>query len=568
MGRLSPAKRQVPVYKLLLVEDDPSDAFLVESLLGGMTDADYQLEHVRTQSGAILALAQRSFDACLLDMSLPDASGFSALVDIQEKAPDMPILILTGLKDEAIAKRAVSRGAQDYLLKDEMKVEVITRSVGYAIERKRMEKDLFIRANHDGLTGLANRELFLSRLEMALARVSRTDSGVAVLFIDLDRFKPINDAYGHDAGDEALKMVAERLRASLRTYDTPARLGGDEFAALLEGIHSSRDAATVAQKIGDALVQPMFYQQHRLVIGASIGIAYIDEPAGLEEVLQHADAAMYHAKKEGNTYRFYSADMQQQISQRIQMEEELRIGIAADEIRLYYQPYVALADQKILGVEALLRWAHPDRGLLSAREFLPVVDSARMMPEISAWITGQLRRDIGQWNAEGLPPMEVAINLSESQLDDPRFLEWITPLAQKDFLEGHRLAAEISEEAILKISGTRFMTLAKLHELEIALHLDRCATNALPLTVLTSVPFSLMKVDASLVQKLNNDVSERVLISSVIILAHHLGIQVGAVGVETARQMEWLAEHACDIVQGLYTAEPMTAQQLAAWIKR
>lgn len=568
MAKSALAQKTLPLIHVLLVEDNPSDAFLVESLLADSNTAKYKTRCAKTQMGAVAALNEQAFDVCLLDLTLPDATGFSALIDIQSKAPDMPALILTGINDMALAKRAVGRGAQDYLLKDEMEIVGLERAIDYAIERKRVEKDLFQRASCDALTGLANRETFLSRLSLALLRAERSGTGIAVLFIDLDRFKPINDTYGHDIGDEVLRSVAQRITSALRTYDTPARFGGDEFAILLEGIHGSRDAANIAQKIIKSLSNPIPCQQHQLEIGASIGIAFCETLIAVEELLQHADTAMYHAKKEGgNAYRFYAESMQEEAKARLSLEEDLRTALEMNELRLYYQPYLNSDNGAVIGVETLLRWVHPQRGILLAREFLPAAESARLMPNITEWTCAQLRDDIAMWNAQQLPSLNIGINLSVAQLDAPNLIECFKTIAQKEFLGKHQLIAEIPETSITPISGARFMAIAKLHEMGIGLYLDHFGCCSLPLTTLTSLPFSMLKIDISLIQNLSNEVSSDLLISAAIMLAHHLGMKVGAVGVEAPWQAAMLRAQNCDTVQGHLTGQPMTAEQLAQWLK-
>jgi diguanylate cyclase (GGDEF)-like protein len=557
------------MIRVLLVEDNSSDAFLVETLLEEGVRMEYRTHRVKSQAEAVSALTQQAFDVCLLDLTLPDASGFSALIDIQEKAPLMPVLILTGINDTALAKRAVGRGAQDYLLKDEMEINGLVRAIDYAMERKRLEKELFQRANYDALTGLASRDMFLSRLSMMLARAERSGSRIAVLFIDLDRFKPINDVHGHDAGDEALKLVAQRIKASLRAYDTPARFGGDEFAVLLEGIDSPRDAAVIAQKIIKALSQPMPYHAHQLEISTSIGIAFSGAHASASLLLQQSDIAMYHAKKEGGgACQFYAESMHDEALARISMEEDLRTALEAGELKLYYQPCVAPDGGAVLGVEVLLRWAHPERGLLCAHEFLPAAEEARLMPQIAQWMCSQLRHDIAMINAHALPSLGIAVNLSVSQLDVPDLAQWLSPLAQADFLGDHRLAVEICEDAIAPISGSRFMALAKLHEMGIGLHLDHFGCSALPLTTLCSLPFSLLKLDRSLIGGIGQKPADNVLVSAAIMLAHHLGMKAGAVGVETPGQALALKAQACDVMQGFFTVEPMTIEQLMLWLAK
>jgi diguanylate cyclase (GGDEF)-like protein len=564
---IEPALAPLPLIRILLVEDNPSDVFVVSGLLGDNVNIEYEIHHARTQSDALAMLAENNFDVCLLDLTLPDTSGFSALIDIQEKAQDMPVLILTGFKDTSMAKRAVGRGAQDYLLKDELEKNSLMRAIDYAIERKHIEKSLFQRANYDALTGLANRNMFLSRLKIALARSERSGSGVAILFIDLDNFKPINDMHGHDAGDAMLKSVAQEIKSILRTYDTAARFGGDEFAVLLEGIASPRDAASIAQKIIRIISSPLPYNGFNLKIGVSIGIAFSNEYITPDMFIQHADIAMYHAKRDGgNSYRFYAADMHEDMAAKLSLEDDLHTALSAGELRLYYQPYIDPGSKEVLGVEALLRWKHPKRGLLSAYEFLTAAEEARIMPQIGKWIFTQIRQDIATWNAYNLPSLCIAINLSVSQLDSADLLQWIEPVMKGEFLGKHKLAVEIPEEAIVSLSEPRFKMLAKLSEMGIALHLDNFGRGAFSLAALNSLPFSLLKLDMSLIQNMNAEVSSDALIHTGIMIAHFMGMKVGAVGVETPWQEQKLKTQNCDIVQGFLTVKPMMAEQFLEWL--
>lgn len=568
MAKSALALKPQPIIHVLLVEDNASDAFIVESLLDEGHSVTYKTVCVHSHAGSLSALAEQTFDVCLLDLTLPDSIGFSALIDIQDKAPDMPVLILTGVNDMELAKNAVGRGAQDYLLKDEIEIAGLARAIDYAIERKCAEKDLFQRANCDALTKLANRASFLSRLDLALARAKRSGMNIAVLFIDLDRFKPINDTHGHDAGDEVLKTVAKRIQSTLRAYDTPARFGGDEFAVLLEGMHNARDAAHVAQKIIHELSASIPYSNQLLQIGASIGIAFSDEGSDAEFLIKYADTAMYHAKRDGGgVCQFYEEHMHDETLARLTMEKDLKIALEANELRLYYQPYVNPDGEAVIGIETLLRWAHPERGFLSAHEFLSAAEAAKLMPQLTKWQCSQLRHDIAMWNAHSLPPLVIALNLSISQLEAPDLLDILQDLATEELLGNHRLAVEIPDEAISPITESRFLTLAKLHELAIGLHLDHFGMGSLPLTGLCSIPFSLLKLNIALTKNMSSDVAENVLINAAIMLAHHLGMKAGAIGVESPWQADMLKAQNCDTMQGYLTVHPMNAAQLIDWFK-
>ena len=295
--------------RVLLVEDSKGDAILINKALTQDACDAHIVQHENTLASALKTLAENEFDVVLLDRSLPDTTGFNGLISIQNIAPKLPIIFLTGLKDEVIALSAVGNGAQDYLFKDNFDSRTIERAIQYAIRRKQFEGVLILRANFDNLTGLVNRILFENRLDIALAKMKRQDDGIAVFFLDLDRFKQVNDTLGHATGDKLLQQVGDRLRQALRPYDTVARFGGDEFALLIEGIKTSQECASIAQKIITQFDIPFNISGKQIDISVSIGIATCmnNESASREELMKHADEAMYDAKTISHSeYRLYT----------------------------------------------------------------------------------------------------------------------------------------------------------------------------------------------------------------------------------------------------------------------
>ena len=307
----------------------------------------------------------------LLDLSLPDSHGLETVIRIRTAVPSVPIVVLSGLTDEEMALQALQVGAQDYMVKGQGDGSLIARAIRYAVERKRSEERLSYLARYDHLTQLANRSLFRDRLEQALARANRNGSLVALMFLDLDGFKTVNDTLGHACGDELLKEAARRIEGNVRHSDTVARLGGDEFAIMLEGLVYAQDAAPVAREILEILSQPFLLDEQRVLVTASIGIAVCPPTEG-DRLLKDADAAMYRAKERGrNTYEFYTEEMNVQAFERLALESSLSLALEREEFLLYYQPQVELATGEIVGVEALLRWQHPDLGLVSPAKFIP-----------------------------------------------------------------------------------------------------------------------------------------------------------------------------------------------------
>jgi two-component system cell cycle response regulator len=294
--------------RVLLVEDSKGDAILIKKALTQDVPDPHVIQHATTLASALKALAENEFDVVLLDRSLPDATGFNGLISIQNRAPKLPVIFLTGLKDEAIALSAVEKGAQDYLFKDNVDNRTIERAIHYAIRRKRFEEVLILQANFDNLTGLVNRILFENRLDITLTKIKRQEDGIAVFFLDLDHFKQVNDTFGHAIGDKLLQQVGDRLKQALRPYDTVARFGGDEFALLIDGIKTSHDCASIAQKIIELFDIPYHISGKQINMSVSIGIATCmsNESVSREALMKHADEAMYVAKTiPRSEYRFY-----------------------------------------------------------------------------------------------------------------------------------------------------------------------------------------------------------------------------------------------------------------------
>ena len=296
------------MIKILLVEDNDVDAHLTQDILSEWSIEQFDITHVARLSEALTKLANERFDAVLLDLSLPDGYGLATLRQVQAANPTIPIIVLSGVSDQALALQAVQNGAQDYLAKGQGQPELLARSIRYAIERKRAEERLMYLAQYDQLTGLVNRTLFRDRLVQAMARSNRLQQPLGLMLLDLDRFKPVNDTMGHDVGDQVLKAVADRLRECVREVDTVARMGGDEFTIILEGLSCVQDMATVARRITKSLTEPFHLREHRASIGVSIGITvYPSDDHEIDDLLKHADAAMYRAKQQGGSaFQFHT----------------------------------------------------------------------------------------------------------------------------------------------------------------------------------------------------------------------------------------------------------------------
>mgnify|MGYP001253631910 CR=1 FL=1 len=448
-----------------------------------------------------------------------------------------------------------------------------TRMIGAMMDisdRKRAEEQLARMAQFDALTGLPNRNLFRDRLGQAIARAHREGWVTAVAFVDLDRFKEINDTLGHAAGDEVLKAVGERLRASLREGDTVARLGGDEFTVILEDVGTLERAAAVARKILAAFEPPIAVDGKDLFISGSIGLAaYPDHGSDAEVLLQHADTAMYHAKGEGrNALKVYAPTMGAEASERRSVEDGLRLALARGEFVLHYQPIVDLAGGAVTGVEALLRWQHPEWGLVAPGRFIQVAEQSGLIVPIGAWVLRRACRQAAAWRDAGVPPVTVSVNLSARQFRKAGLADEIAAALHEAGLEPARLKLEITESLLMDNPQASGALLARLKEMGVTLALDDFGTGYSSLSYLRHFPLDVLKIDQSFVRDLSTDPEDAVIVRAMIGLAHSLQLTLTAEGVETAEQLAFLRAHGCQTAQGYLFSRPLPAAEAEALLRR
>ena len=432
-------------------------------------------------------------------------------------------------------------------------------------ERKRFEQKLSEMASYDTLTGLPNRNLLNDRLGQALAHARRNDGLMAVGFVDLDRFKVINDTLGHDAGDELLKEIARRLSGCLRGCDTVARQGGDEFVVVLTNLARAEDASIVAQKLLDALSPPMMLGGREIVPGASLGFAiYPRDGDNLQALLMAADKAMYSAKHAGRgQYRFYDPEMNRAAADWLEVGAELHHALERDEFELHYQPKVNLHTGAITGVEALIRWRSPDLGLVPPNKFIPILEETGLILEVGEWVIARACRQARLWQEQGLPPLRIAVNLSPRQFQQRDLAQRIRSLIdQPDFLPEY-LELEITESMVMQNVERAIATLAELRQIGVRLAIDDFGTGYSSLAVLKRFPVDCLKVDRSFVRDIPADTDDMVITGAVIALAHSMGLSVVAEGVETEEQRRFLVESGCDEMQGFLFSKPLPPAELA-----
>jgi diguanylate cyclase (GGDEF)-like protein/PAS domain S-box-containing protein len=692
---------------ILLIQEDVSDAEFVREALKSSSDGSFRVEWVRSCSDGLDRLAregkkgQNHIAAVLVDLLLPDSQGIETFARLFRAVPHTPILVLSTLQDEAIAKLAVQQGAQDYLLKDRLDHYLSPKALGSMVERAANAEALFdekeraqvtlnsigdavmstdawgqvtflnvvaegltgwsckdaeghpleevfkivdastrktienpmalaIRENkkfaltpncilirrdgveaaiedsaapihdrrgqvtgavmvfrdvsaaralslrisylaeHDSLTDLPNRILLTDRLTQAMALAHRRRQKLALLFLDIDRFKHINDSLGHGVGDRLLQSVAKRLLSCVRSSDTVSRQGGDEFVVVLSEVTHAQDSARCANKILEALGAPHQIDAHELHITASIGIVtYPDDGRDAETLMKHADFAMYHAKDAGrNNYQFFKPEMNVRAIERQYLENSLRHALERNEFELHYQPKINLETKAMMGVEALIRWRHPHRGLVPPNQFIPIAEECGFIVPIGRWVLREACRQTKAWQNAGLTPLRVAVNISSVELRAKDFVAGVGAILAETGLDPSCLELELTETFLMQDSNSTGVVLQGLKEMGVQLALDDFGTGYSSLSFLKRFPIDTVKIDQSFVRDVTTDADDASIVSAVISMAGSLHMRVVAEGVETGEQLAFLQERGCAFGQGYYFSRPMIADEFSQLLEK
>jgi diguanylate cyclase (GGDEF)-like protein/PAS domain S-box-containing protein len=698
------------LQNILLVQNDSADSDAVRDALVNSSDGLFHVVGVSNCSEGLAALAQRRtkggrnadrIAAVLLDLTLPDSSGIETFDRIFQAAPQVPILILSSSQDEAIAKLAVKRGAQEYLLKGRLDAYLWPKAVASMIERAANTEVLFeekeraqvtlnsigdavvstdaslnvtylnvvaesltgwsrqaaagrpvgeilqiidgvnrkearnpmafaIRENktvaltpncilirrdgsefaiedssapihdrhgqvtgavmvfhdvsaaraatmkmshlaqHDGLTDLPNRILLNDRLTEAIALAQRYHRQLAVLFLDVDRFKHINDSLGHIIGDRLLQSIAQRLLACVRASDTVSRQGGDEFVILLSEVAHAQDALVCADKMLEVLRFPHRIGEHDLHVTASIGIVtYPEDGTDGETLVRHADFAMYDAKDNGRDNRqVFKRDLNVRARKRRSVENDLHHALERQEFRLHYQPKVNLRSGQIVGVEALIRWPHPELGLVSPAEFIPIAEECGLIVPIGRWVLAEACHQARAWQEIGLLPILISVNVSAVELRSKNFLDVVRATLHDTGLEGRFLELELTETFLLQESASTACVLRDLKQLDLTLALDDFGTGYSSLSHLRRFPIDTLKIDRSFVHSITTNAEDACIVRALIGMGRNLRMRVVAEGVETAEQLAYLQEGDCPFGQGYYFGVPLTGPECTNVLRR
>jgi diguanylate cyclase (GGDEF)-like protein/PAS domain S-box-containing protein len=686
--------------QVLLVEDNAGDARLLREMFSKERVDSFELTHFLRLSEAMIHLAKAKVDIVLLDMGLPDAHGLDTVQQVHAAAPSVPLIVLTGLDDEALAAEAMKQGAQDYLIKGQIENRALPRALRYAIERHRMVEALFIEkeraqvslnsigdsiictnsvgnitflnrvaeemtgwslqeaadrpiaevfkildatsretivnpierlvdhdrtvsllsnrilirrdgfempiedsvapihdrggqatgaviafrdvsaaramalqlahsAQHDFLTGLPNRMLLNDRVRQAIVLAPRHLKTVALLFLDLDGFKHINDSLGHPIGDKLLQSVAKRLVDCVRGSDTVSRQGGDEFVVLVSEMEHPEDASITASRMIQAVAEPHNIDQHDLHVTTSIGVSvYPDDGTDAETLIKNADTAMYQAKENGRqSYQFFKPAMNVRAVERQSIEESLRRALERREFSLHYQPKINLGSGEICGAEALIRWTHPTRGPMPPGQFIPIAEDCGLILPIGNWALREACKQAQAWLDAGLPLGTMAVNISAMEFRDEHFLDGVFAILKETGLDATSLELELTESVLMKRVESTATVLKTLRASGVQLAVDDFGTGYSSLSYLRKFPIDALKIDQSFVRQITTVPDETTIVTAVISMGRSLKLRVVAEGVETKEELEFLQAHQCEEAQGYYFSRPVAAQQFAELLK-
>ena len=538
-----------PPFILLLVAPDEADRRMVERLLDA---GEVELHWVTSVRFALAAVAEHAHDAVLLDAAL---AGEETVRELLEEDPRAQVIVLGDPSDADAVASARESGAVDHLPKAALDAGTLERAVRYASNYRRSVEHLLHDALHDALTGLPNRTLFLDRLEQSLRRARRRGPGssTAVLFLDLDHFKVVNDSLGHQVGDRLLQSVALRLDAALRPGDTVARIGGDEFTVLLEEVADAREATVVAERVLATLADPFPVAERELHVAGSIGIALARPDAVPEALIRDADVAMYRAKAQGKSrHAVFDAQMHRHVIARLDLETELRSAIESGTLRVVFQPILHTVTRKLAGFEALCRWD------VEPREFVPIAEETGLIVPLGDFVVREAARRAAQWSTC------VSVNVSARQLADPGFTRTVQEALGESGARPGDLRLEVTESAMTQDPERALHTLADLRErVGVVARLDDFGTGASSLRFLHQFPGDTLKIDRGLVIDMLTDAGSQKIVKGIVGLAHNLGMEVVGEGVETAEHLEQLQALGCELAQGFHLSKPLTAEAAA-----
>jgi diguanylate cyclase (GGDEF)-like protein len=586
---------------LLLVDDEEDVVAALERLL---RHDGYNILRANSGKQGLEVLAQHEVGVVISDQRMPEMSGVEFLTRVKELYPDTIRVVLSGTGDFDTVTTAINQGAiykfftkpwdNDVLRVDVMEAfwrQELAREKGQLLQQIQSANELLAQVNldlaaamelkdsqidrvvhYDTLTNLPNRLLFLDRLDQELTRAQRDNSMMAVLMIDLNRFKQVNDSFGHPVGDQLLQIVAERLNSQIRACDTVARIAGDEFCIALTGVKTSHAAGEVAQKLLDLFAHnSISVNDIEIFITLSIVVSiYPVDGLNTTTLLKNADAALHQAKNEGrNNFQYYAEQMNAMAWQRLKLETGLRRALEREEFVLYYQPKVDMDSGKIVGVEALLRWQSPERGLVAPGEFIPLLEDTGLILPVGEWVLRAACKQARAWQASGIPDVHIAVNLSTLQFKQPDFSGLVLSILEDNGLDPAlgTIELELTESLLMNNAEGAVETLVRLHDAGIRFSIDDFGTGYSSLSYLKRFPISSLKIDQSFVRDLSLDKEDEAIVAAIIALGHSLGLTVIAEGVETEVQHEQLHKMRCNEMQGFLFSRPVPEAEMTSLLQ-
>ena len=545
---------------VVLADDDPSIRLMVRHVL---ESEDFDIVEASDGLEALKAVEKHHPALILLDAVMPGIDGFTTCQQIKDKGyTDIPVMMITGLDDDASVERAYEVGAIDFITKP-IKWAVLKHRVKSVVAKVIAERKVKLLAYRDTLTGLPNRLLFADRLEQAVVRSERTRTSMALMLIDIDDFKLVNDSFGHDAGDKLIKAVGDLISKSLRRADTIARLGGDEFAVIIEGIDGPDDAISIADNLTTILEHNVRLDDQETYTSASIGIAvYPGDGKDARTLLKNSDTAMYRAKESGrHCFQFYKPEMSVSAMERLDLENSLKAAFENDEFLIHYQPVVDIHKNEVVGVEALLRWQHPEKGMIQPNDFVSVVEDCGLIVALGEWMINSVCKQVKLWHDAGLEKQNVSINLSPRQFKEQDLVTLFTQALAENGIEGSSLSVEVTERTLIDNVGEVEKTLKKLREMGLRILLDDFGTGYASLAYLKEFPVDVVKIDHVFIAGIPDNQDDSAIVDAIAGLTRGLKLALHAEGVENERQLNVLKGLGCQFAQGYYWSKPLPGNE-------
>jgi diguanylate cyclase (GGDEF)-like protein len=545
---------------VVLADDDPSIRLMIRHVL---ESEEFDIVEAADGIEAIKAVEKHHPALVLLDAVMPGIDGFTTCKQIKDKGhTDVPVMMITGLDDDASVERAYDVGAIDFITKP-IKWAVLKHRVKSVVSTVVAERKVELLAYRDTLTSLPNRLLFADRLEHSINRSARHRESLALLLIDMDDFKLVNDSFGHDAGDKLIKAVGDLLSRSLRRADTVARLGGDEFAVIVENIDGVDDAISIADNLSTVLEHNVRLDDQETFTGASIGIAiYPEDGEDARTLLKNADTALFRAKENGrHCFQFYKPEMSVNAMERLELENSLRKALDEDQFVVFYQPTIDIHKNEIVGVEALLRWDHPDKGIIKPIDFVPLAEDSGLIVPIGERLIRIAAKQLKAWKDEGLENQNVSINIAPRQFRDMDILALFKEVMYENALEPSNFTIEITEGALIDNIGEVETVLNTLSGMGMTIALDDFGTGFASLAYLKDFPVDIVKIDRIFIQGTPDNREDSAIVEAIAGLTRGLRLRLMAEGIENDRQLQMLKGLGCQLAQGYYWSKALPADQ-------